>query len=127
MYHDEIDIGEKVLVAGLYDSDSKFFNHKIGYIKRIYFSTEILEQYSAYIATVVIDEIYEIEINFSYLYRLDELEEVNINALPPSMEKHLRYHNIEYSKVIFNTEGNAFLFAYTNGNELIPLTLTTLN
>jgi hypothetical protein len=134
MYSEIINIGEKVYIGGFVGSGYEELNQKIGIVKKI--SHIEIDGVPTFIARLDIGDKYEADINFDYLYKLEDIKTVDgvshIKHFSGSLSNPLNYyfqlHSIkEKPDFIISGYGTSYLFCKDIDDRLVPLILTSLN
>ena len=129
MVDTNVEIGDKVLIGGLYGEDFVEINNKIGTIKKIMFSSS--QHYVTYIVDVLIDG-FIVPINLSYIYKLEDLDIYDydssfIEALNPLQFYIDKFNVVGETHLLIDQWGKSYLFCKTRENNMQPLALTNLN
>jgi hypothetical protein len=129
MVDTNVEIGDKVLIGGLYGEDFIEINNKTGIIKKIMFSSS--QNYVTYIVDVLIDGLI-VPINLSYIYKLDDLDIFDydtsfVEALNPIEFYIEKFNVVGDTHLLIDQWGKSYLFCKTRENNMQPLALTNLN
>lgn len=129
MVDNNVEIGDKVLIGGLYGEDFTEINNKIGTVKKIMFSSS--QHYVTYIVDVSIKGII-VPVNLAYVYKIEDLDiydyDLNtLDALNPIEYYIEKFNIVGETHLLIDQWGKSYLFCKTRDNNMQSLALTNLN
>ena len=105
MVNCNVEIGDKIFIGGLYGSDFKMINHKIGKIDKLMFTSN--EYYSTYLADVRIDNMI-FPINLTYVYKINDLDTYDYDGILDG-DSPLEYYFTKF-KIIESKYNRCYIF-----------------
>lgn len=128
MVDNEIQIGDRVYIGGIFGDDFKMINNKVGIVKRIMFSSS--EHYATYLVDVSINgKIFPL--NLSFVYKLDDFDIYDydglLNGSSPLEFYFKKFRIIGRPSLLYDQLGLNHLYCKTKDNNIQPLTITSLN
>lgn len=123
-----VQIGDKVIIGGLYGDDFVELNNKIGTIEKIMFTSS--EYYTTYLVDVNIKgEV--VPVNLAYIYRVDDLDLFDYYELTnfddPFEFYKTKFRIVGQTHLLVDQLGKSYLYCKTRENNMQPLVLTNLN
>lgn len=128
MIDNYVEIGDKVLIGGLFGDDFKEINNQTGIVKKIMFTSS--KFYTTYLVDVQIHgEI--VPVNLAYIYKVEDLDVFDYQELIDSENPLEFYYNkfriVGDSQLLIDQWGKSYLYCRTRENNMFPITLTNHN